>query len=115
MKIAIVGSRNFKRLDKVVRFVSHLEKDVIVVSGGARGVDQAAERAARQHGLQTLIIRPDWDKYGKSAGFRRNHTIVEQADELVAFWDGKSKGAKHSIDLARKKGIPVLVINERQS
>jgi hypothetical protein len=34
---------------------------------------------------------------------KRNHHIVDAADQLIAFWDEKSKGTKYTIDLARKK------------
>ena len=112
MKMAIVGSRTFSRLDKVRQFVSHLDGDVVVVSGGARGVDRVAEDAASACGLRTIILRPDWKAYGKQAGFVRNREIVNHADELVAFWDGYSRGTEHSIKLARQKKIPVLIINE---
>lgn len=112
MRMAIVGSRDFKRLDKVRQFVNHLNYDIVVISGGARGVDQIAEKTAIDKGLRTMIFYPQWDTFGKQAGFVRNREIVDHADELVAFWDGKSKGTAHSIKLARAKGIPVLVINE---
>ena len=112
MRMAIVGSRDFRNLDKVQAFVRLLDKDIIIVSGGARGVDRVAEREAEACGLQTMIFPAQWDIYGKRAGFVRNREIVAHADELVAFWDGKSKGTAHSIELAQQKGIPVLVIDE---
>lgn len=112
MRMAIVGSRDFKRLDKVRQFVNHLDYDVVVISGGAHGVDRAAEEAAFDKGLRIMIFRAQWNAFGKQAGFVRNREIVDHADELVAFWDGKSKGTAHSIKLARQKGIPVLVIDE---
>lgn len=53
---------------------------------------------------------PDWDKYGKSAGFKRNTTIVEACDTLLAFWDGKSRGTQDSIAKAEKLGKLTIVI-----
>lgn len=84
-----------------------------LVSGGARGVDTwAAEIWEGELGLYITTIRPDWDRYGKSAGFRRNVEIVEQADAVVAFWDGESKGTLHSINLAlnMRKDLEVVFI-----
>lgn len=112
MKIAIVGSREYKDLPKVVSYVIALPPDTIIVSGGARGVDQAAEHAAGCAGLQKIIYPADWSKYGKKAGYLRNIDIVNAADKLVAFWDGKSKGTQHSINLAKAKGIPVEVYGD---
>ena len=51
------------------------------------------------------------EKFGKSAGFRRNEQMAEFADALIAFWDGKSHGTKHMIDTATEKGMNVSVVN----
>lgn len=110
MKIAIVGSRNYPDLEVVRQFVREQPTTTCIVSGGAKGVDRAAEDEARRRGLEVEIHFPDWDVHGKSAGFIRNRAIVESADEVVAFWDGTSRGTKHSIDLAHKAGKPVRVI-----
>lgn len=109
-KIAIVGSRDYPRLDDVWEFVATLPDTATVVSGGARGVDTAAEEAARARGLAVEIFPADWNTYGKSAGFRRNADIVNAADEVVAFIYRNSKGASHSVELARRAGKPVRVI-----
>ncbi len=53
----------------------------------------------------------DWNKYGKSAGFRRNIDIVDNSDCVIAFWDGNSKGTLNSVTTAINKGIPTLTIN----
>lgn len=95
IRVAIVGSREYPDLELVRQFVRKLAAKyprATVVSGGAQGVDQAAEAQAGRLGLKTLIFPADWDRYGRSAGFRRNTTIVEHADVVVAFWDGQSRG-----------------------
>jgi YspA, cpYpsA-related SLOG family len=104
MKIAIVGSRDFPQLERVDAFVDALSPGDVVVSGGARGVDSRAERRARARGLEVVIIPADWDRHGRSAGFKRNHDIIAAADRVAAFWDGTSRGTAHSIQLARKAG-----------
>ncbi len=110
MKIAIVGSRDYPDLQAVWDYVESLPLDTVIVSGGARGVDSIAEDCAFARGMDTLIFPAEWDKYGKSAGFRRNERIVAECDRLVAFWDGTSRGTQHSIELARKAGKLVTVI-----
>jgi hypothetical protein len=77
--------------------------DLTVIHGGARGVDSHAGAWARNKDILTEVFLPEWDRLGNSAGFVRNHLMVERADMVVAFWDGKSKGTKHSIDLAIKE------------
>lgn len=56
------------------------------------------------------VYIPDWELYGKSAGPIRNRKMVSKSDVVFAFWDGKSKGTKNSIDTAIKLNKPVLVI-----
>lgn len=107
MKIAIVGSRDFARLDLVRALVSELSPRCCVVSGGARGVDEAAEETARARGLDVIIHHADWSK-GRGAGFERNKLIVRDADVVVAFWDGKSRGTQHTLRLAHAAGKPTV-------
>jgi hypothetical protein len=109
-RIAIVGSRDFKPANMIVEYVDTLrETRSVVVSGGARGVDTLAEQAAVRIGLPTIILRADWDKLGKRAGYVRNQALVAVAHRVVAFWDGVSRGTKHTIDIATKAGLPVDV------
>lgn len=110
MKVAIVGSRQYPALTKVIEYVRSLPADTVVVSGGAAGVDSLAERQAKARGLQTLIFLPDWKRYGKSAGFRRNRDIVAAADKVVAFWDGHSRGTANDIALAREMGKELEIV-----
>ena len=107
--VAIVGSRGYQRLGDVEKYVQGLPEGTVVVSGGARGVDKAAEDAAMEAGLDVEVYLPDWDKYGRVAGFIRNKDIEENADRCVAFWDGKSKGTKNTVSLFEKAGKPVEV------
>lgn len=109
MTIAIVGSRNYPDLGAVRKFVHSLPLSVIVVTGGASGVDSAAEAAARERGIEVRVFRPDWEQFGRSAGIIRNRHIVSVAEMVVVFWDGKSRGTKYTIDLARRLGRRVLV------
>jgi hypothetical protein len=108
--VAIVGSRDYVRLDDVRRFVEALPPGTIVVSGGARGVDTAAIEAAAARGLATKVYPADWMREGKRAGYLRNYAIVDAADEVVAFWDGASRGTAHTITLAQVAGKPVRII-----
>lgn len=111
--LALVGSRNFKRFDlireKLNEIHAHLGQFVLV-SGGAKGADSTGEKIARELGCQCVIFKPDWDRYGKSAGFLRNHSIVGKAQVVLAFWDGASRGTKHSIELAKSQNKPLWIV-----
>lgn len=113
MKIAVVGSREGFTEEQVERGMFHnfAYQENILVTGGARGVDTYAMNIARENNIQMIIFYPEWDKYGKGAGFIRNKLIVDNADKVIAFWDGQSKGTKHSIDYAKSKGKEVEIIN----
>jgi hypothetical protein len=108
MRIAIVGSRTFANLQLVRDFVARLPGNTIVVSGGAPGVDTIAELEARRCGLKVLVIRPQWKNrdgsFRRQAGFTRNVEIVREAEQVVAFWDGLSKGTAHTIGVAKEAG-----------
>ena len=109
-RVAIVGSRDYGDIPSVWVYVSSLDKDDIVVSGGAIGVDSAAEDAAKDCGLRYEVYPPDYTVHGRGAPFVRNRKIAESCDRLVAFWDGKSMGTQHVINCAKKLGKPVKVI-----
>lgn len=109
MRIAIVGSRNFPTPQLVAFFVASLEPDTVIITGGAHGPDAWATHCAGVYNLpEPIVFRANWNRLGRKAGFLRNHDIVAACDSLVAFWDGKSRGTAHSIDLARKAGKPVI-------
>ena len=36
--------------------------------------------------------------------------MVDIADGVIAFWDGKSKGTKNTIELSKQKNIPVKIV-----
>jgi|Cm1ome_4_1110797.scaffolds.fasta_scaffold00136_25 hypothetical protein len=112
MKIAIVGSREPGNIN----FAKELEKRIniqsgdTIISGGAKGIDSLAAEYATAHGLELVEIRPNYAKNGRGATFIRNREIVDNADMVVAFWNGTSKGTKYTIDYANKKGVTTLII-----
>ena len=113
MKIIIAGGRNFRDYDKLRESCDNLlvnQKEVEIVSGTAAGADTLGERYAQEKGYEVKKFPAQWDLYGKSAGYKRNQQMAEYADGLIAFWDGKSRGTKHMIDIANKMGLKVRVV-----
>lgn len=113
-KIIIAGGRDFDDYELLKRICDNLIKykdSVEIVSGGANGADKLGERYAKENNMNLRIFPADWYKFGKSAGYKRNLQMASYADVLIAFWDGKSKGTGHMIDLAKKHGLGVTVIN----
>lgn len=111
MKLAIIGSRGFNDVNLLNETLNPLVFQIdLVISGGARGADKMGEEWAERHGIDTLIFPAEWDKYGKSAGFRRNEDIIKNADYVIAFWDGVSRGTQHSISLCEKYNKPCKIV-----
>ena len=100
MKIAIVGSRNL-RVSDIGKYISHADE---IVSGGAVGVDSCAAEYAKKNGLKLTVFLPQYERYGRAAPIERNKKIVDYADKIIAFWDGKSKGTLSVIKYAEKTG-----------
>ena len=120
VKIAIVGSRNFKNKAFIATEVSrilleHQYFSTAVVSGGAPGVDTVAHALALDWGVEPIIFEANWQKYGRSAGPSRNKKIVKAADVMIAFPFPGSRGTRNSIKLMREAGKPVHVIELEQS
>ena len=109
MKTAIIGSRTFNDYAYLKEKMKLFPSITKIISGGAKGADKLAEKYAEECGLEIQIIIPEWGKHGKSAGIARNRVIVENADLIIAFWDGKSAGTRSSVDYAKKLGKKVRV------
>jgi hypothetical protein len=80
-----------------------------IISGGAAGVDRMGELYGEFFKVPVKQFLPDWKKYGKSAGFKRNAEMVEYADRVIVFWDSHSKGTKHTIDLTERSHKPLTI------
>lgn len=119
MKVGVVGSRSFTDFDtfedqlSLILYESNI-KDPVIISGGAIGVDSMAKQYAKKYTLNFVEFNP-YFKLDKAAEFSarhffvRNRQIVYNSDIIIAFWDGKSKGTKHSIDYANKLGRKVII------
>ena len=110
-KVAVIGSRGFDSYETLSKILDDNLNISEIISGGAKGADSLGARYATERGIPVTIFRPDWDKYGKRAGFIRNTDIVTAADIIVAFWDGESKGTANSIATAGRLGKPIITIN----
>lgn len=123
-RVAIIGSRpervegrlteaSWARRARVFSYVESLarrSKSTVIVTGDADGADHWAADAARKYGLQVVVKPADWKKHGKGAGMIRNKYIVDDADRIVAFLAGDTRGSLNTISLAEKSGKPVEVV-----
>ena len=116
-RLIVAGGRDFT--DKELAFEEIDAADKLlgiykIVAGGARGADLLGEEWALLRESPVERFNPNWDGLGRSAGFARNEEMAIYADALLAFWDGKSKGTKHMIDTAIRKGLWTKVVRYEQ-
>lgn len=112
-KVIIAGTRDFSDIDLLRDKCDQIlatKNEVEVVSGACRGADYLGEVYAKEKGYTITQFKAKWSELGKSAGYVRNAEMAEYADALIAFWDGKSKGTKHMIDLAEKNNLQIRIV-----
>jgi len=112
-RVVVAGSRSFDDYEKLAYELDVIlkgKKNITIVSGTARGADRMGERYAAEHGLSVEQFPAEWGTYHKGAGPIRNKKMVQSADVVVAFWDGKSTGTKNIIECAEAENIPCTVI-----
>lgn len=113
MRTIIAGSRDGvtrHHLDRAMLEFERLGHEVTtVISGCARGADTLGEEWAARNNIPVEKFPADWNLHGRCAGYFRNNRMADNAQALIALWDGTSKGTKHMVDIAREKGLVVLV------
>lgn len=119
MNICIAGGRDYtdyKSMElRILEYITEefnmrfLKEEVTVISGVAKGADRLGEQFGKAYCKDIKRYPADWQKFGKSAGFRRNIEMAKEADLVFLFWDGHSKGTKHMMNISRQMGKPVVV------
>ena len=109
-RIVVAGCRDYNNYDEAKEYIDICiekisdEDEIIFVSGACRGADKLGERYAEENGFNIERYPAQWSRYGKSAGLIRNREMAEVSDYIICFWDGKSKGTKLMIDIAKDMG-----------
>ena len=121
-KIIIAGSRDFHDYEllkmETNKFIDEYRATLIaiddspisIISGHARGADKLGEQYAQEYNHFCYVMPADWEKYGKRAGYLRNASMAKEANALIAFWDGQSRGTYHMIELAKKENLKIKVV-----
>ena len=82
--------------------------DIVIVHGGGPGVDRIAARWAERNGVHQIVCKPDWNRHGRAAPFRRNEELLNLLPRGVIAFPG-SGITENLIDRARQMGIPVCL------
>ena len=108
MKLAIIGSREASAID----IASHLTfAPDMIISGGARGIDTYAREYAIRNNIPLKEYLPEYGRFGRKAPLFRDMQIVDNSDFILAFWNGRSRGTKFTLDYAERCGVPFKIID----
>ena len=114
-RVVVAGCRNYNNYaeakEYIDRCLSRIRKEnkIVIVSGGSLGADKLGELYAEENGFKIERYIAQWEKYGKSAGPIRNEEMAKNADFVICFWDGKSRGTKSMIGCAKRQGKPLKI------
>ena len=114
--VLFCGERAFTEkeiIDHTLRELASQEKQLHLITGGARGADRIAAECARARGILVTEYPADWARYGKAAGPIRNAQMLNEGHprEVFAFFLNrkKSRGTNHMVSLALKQGCVVHI------
>lgn len=123
IRIIVAGTRTFSNYELLENelndFISELhqkypDKQVVMITGAAKGADQLGSLYARNHSIPLKEFPADWNTYGRSAGPIRNQQMLDYAlhgvPALIVFWDGKSRGTKNIISIAKRCNVQTEVV-----
>ena len=113
MRVLVCGDRDWSNYEAILHRLEELPATSVVIHGGCRGADWLAERAATSLGISSIVFFADWGKHGLAAGPIRNREMLDTDPSLViAFHSdlGASKGTKDCVTEAKRRDVPVEVI-----
>lgn len=136
MKIGVGGSRTGINDQVVIDYLTpRFRPDVLLYSGGCKGVDLVAEQTWQQLGGHVISLRPvkvddywtveRWEMLDTfrvwidpsgltfldfaGAAWYRNVLMAGETDRGVMFWDGRSRGTSNTIDAYKAENKPCAV------
>lgn len=125
MKVCVIGSRSITNKELVYNKLNDFYYDpsthpLVILSGGAKGVDALAKQYAEEMEVTFIEFLPyhlldNKVEFTSKYFFIRNKQMIDNADLVLAFWDGESKGTQYGIKYAQKKNIPYAVIKQPKS
>jgi hypothetical protein len=113
MKVLVTGGRHYADAEVVTAELDAVNAESaisLIITGGARGADALAIEWAQFEGIPFVVYEPDWNRWGKVAGPKRNKEmlLLSEPDLVVAFPGGR--GTADCVKQARGFGIEVLEV-----
>jgi hypothetical protein len=119
MRILVTGDRRWNCHDLAARILRRLVDrygpDLVIVHGGAPGVDWAFSRACRELDVTTEAHLADWKGLGNVAGPARSAEMVASKPDLcIAFHRTikRSLGTKDCVKQALAANIPTYLVED---
>jgi hypothetical protein len=109
----VTGSRDWRDKTKLVDALDlalAFNPNMRLIHGGAAGADRLAHDWAKERGVPVQSFAPDYSRPSPQRYHERNDRMLALADQVVAFWDGESRGTKSVIDKARQRGLRLQVV-----
>lgn len=112
MRLAVVGSRKVSDYDIVSEAIEENYPNVsFIVSGGAIGTDSLSVLYAQIHNHPYKEHLPDPNNPSYADACKaRNTLIIDDCEAVLAIWDGKSPGTRDSIQKARDRNLPLIIV-----
>jgi hypothetical protein len=112
MKLIIAGAQTFTDYQHLCQALApDRHRITLVLTGGARGAEQLGYRWAWKHTVRHRLFHTEWERFGKTAGVRRNHQMAQAGDVLVVCGDDPSPGTAHLMQCMQALGKPVVLVS----
>lgn len=119
LRLIVAGGRDFDDYNMLEATLDYLLQansgrtnlePVCIICGMAYGADMLGRAYAQKRGYECREYPAKWEIHGKRAGLIRNEQMAQNADALIAFWDGESHGTRDMIDRAKRHGLETIVV-----
>ena len=111
MIIIVTGGRNYNNKSFLFKALSDIHKynniDMLV-NGGAKGADDLSSEWAIENHVPLKIVNAEWDKYGKSAGMKRNRLMLVRYPEATVVDFKGGNGTNGCVEMALSKQMKVI-------
>lgn len=118
MIILVCGGRDFSNRTGAYKVLDLVHKNMdvsLVIHGDAHGADRIERDWALLNSIEHRPYPADWDKFGKSAGFRRNQIMAydlkihkDGGEEVLVVAFPGGKGTAHMVNIARSLDLPIM-------
>ena len=107
--VAIAGGKDVRDANAVFARLDQTKAkydDMVLAHGGGPGVERIAAQWAERNGVHQVVCKPDWNRHGRAAPFRRNDELLNLLPKGLLAFPG-SGITDNLVDKAVKLGIPV--------